>query len=304
MRMMTEGRMGIGALLSLQLLTSFAAIGLLARVSPAVERILENNVSSTEAVEEMLAALAMDDASTPDRFAAGLEMARENAVEPGELPLLDELERTSAAAVVGNQKARAETIATLRALSDVNRQAMRRADNSARFQGQAGAWTSALAGFAGFVLRVLVYDRTRRRLVSPVLELHATLAAVRGGDHHRRCTKLDGPIETHLIADDLNWILEQLALIRRPLATASGLRPYLLALLERHPQPTVILDAKGEVIALNQAALDSVAAGERPRALGRAVAEGKPLPEGWTAVRGAEGWICERLPGAPTQARG
>lgn len=293
MRLHTESRLGIGALLSLQLLTSFAAIGLLARVTPAVERILLDNVRSVEAAEEMLAAMALPDEDAAARFEAALAAASSNVTEPEEAPLLEDLGRLGPGALAGDPVQRRQAIAAVQALSLVNRRSMQQADDEARFLGQAGAWTSALAGMAGFVLSLLVYDRTRRRLVLPVLELHATLAAARQGDHLRRCTHLDGPVETLRIADDLNWLLEQVAQSRRSRPGMAGLRPHLLALLERHPGPTLVIDAKGEAVALNQAALDRIAAGDRPRELGRALLEGRALPGGWVASRGTEGWICE-----------
>lgn len=299
MRLHTESRLGIGALLALQLATSFAAIGLLARVSPAVERILLDNVRSVEAAEQMLAALALPEEDAGARFEAALGAARANVTEAEELPLLEDLDRLGPAALAGDPTARRQAVAALEALSLVNRRSMQQADDEARFLGQAGAWTSALAGMAGFVLSLVVYDRTRRRMVLPVQELHATLAAARQGDHLRRCTHTEGPVETVRIADDLNWLLEQLGQTRRPKPGMTGLRPHLLALLERQPGPTLVLDARGEALALNQAALDRIAAGDRPWELGRALVEGRPLPAGWTASRGAEGWICAWSP-APT----
>lgn len=292
MRLLTESRMGLGALLSLQLLTSFASIGLLARVSPAVDRILVENVRSVEAVEEMLVAIALPGEEAEDRFAAALATARGNITEEEEAPFIDEIERLGPSAMAGDEGARRRVVVALQGLSLVNRRSMQEADTDARFLGQAGAWTSAMAGMAGFVLSLLVYDRTRRRLVLPVQELHDSLAAARAGDHHRRCTRLEGPVETTGIADDLNWLLEQLALTRQPKPGTTGLRPHLLALLEQQAGPTVVIDTRGESVALNQAALDRVAAGDRPRELGRALVEGRALPPGWTAHRGTEGWIC------------
>ena len=53
MHLRTEIGLSIAALLVVQLSTSFAAVGLLSRMSPAVERIVEENLHSEEAALDM-----------------------------------------------------------------------------------------------------------------------------------------------------------------------------------------------------------------------------------------------------------
>src|SRR5690606_10406021 len=58
MRIRDEVRLGVGALLAIQVLTMIAAVALLARMTPAIDQILENNEKSIRAVERMLLVLA------------------------------------------------------------------------------------------------------------------------------------------------------------------------------------------------------------------------------------------------------
>ena len=74
MRLQRDFLLSVGILVAFNILLAFGAIGLFTRMSPAIERILQENVYSTDAAEEMLALLARD------RFPADLAQ--------GEIPVL------------------------------------------------------------------------------------------------------------------------------------------------------------------------------------------------------------------------
>ena len=58
MKLRREARIGIGAIMVLQFALSMMTIALLSRMGPAIERILQENVRTEEAVEQMLAELS------------------------------------------------------------------------------------------------------------------------------------------------------------------------------------------------------------------------------------------------------
>ena len=69
MRIRDEIRLGVGTLLLVQILLMFAAVGLLSRMTPAIDQILEDNERSIHAVERMLVVLAEPPSSDPIRAA-------------------------------------------------------------------------------------------------------------------------------------------------------------------------------------------------------------------------------------------
>lgn len=275
MRLRVELSLGLGALLALQLLTAFAAIGLLSRVSPAVAQIIEDNVYSIEAVEEMLAVLAdhPDQTTAEERFYGAHERAASNVTEAAEEPLLAAILRESPAAFDGDEAARAETITALRELGRVNRASMEQRDLQAQRIGITGAWAAVMLGFTSFLFGATVYRRLRARLEDSLLEVDDALQAARGGDPLRRCAQVDAPEEIVRIADNVNWTLDHI------LAPGASAIPEehaaLLVLLDRQPGPAALLDGD-RVLAANNAAIDRIAADDPP---------------------GADGWEVVAVPG-------
>jgi hypothetical protein len=185
-------RLIFGLLLGLQLLTALAAIGLLTRMTPAIESILAENVYSIEAAEEMLLAIAMAQTGEGDPdsgrlFAQALERARANITEPGEIAILNRLEAAGPLALNGDRGAARQAVHGLRELATLNREAMIRADDRAKRLGQAGAWAAAFLGMAGVLTAALGARRFRAVLLTPLAELYLTLEAAGRGDAFRRC---------------------------------------------------------------------------------------------------------------------
>ncbi|MCA9578206.1 MAG: hypothetical protein R3B40_08585 [Polyangiales bacterium] len=294
MRLRQEASVGIGSILVLQVLLSALGIVLLNRMGPAIEHILEDNVFSSLAVEEMLSILAEPDvASHPashQRFEEAFSRARENVTEPEERPLIQRIARGKAGALAGEPDARRDVIAALRQLAQVNHDSMARADRGARRLGTAGAWAAAMLGALALGLGVMVYRRLRLRLELPVEILRQTLERIRNGDARARCVVGPGPTELRQIARDLNAILDRGAgEPATPSADAerrdaTELRRLLGWALDREAAPTLVIDAKGRVVAMNQAMRDRQDAEDAPPAVD---AEG--------AV--TEGWVVSELDG-------
>ncbi len=297
MRLRVETVVGVGSLLALQLLTSFAAIGLLARTSPAAELILREDITLS-AVEEMLGVLASD--GEGETFERALQAAKREGRTERERDLVHRIELRADSALVGDPAARLDIVVLARELSALNRATMQDLDREARFLGRAGAWASALLGGFGFLLSVLVYRRLRHRLEQPVVALDGVLQSVRRGDLRQRASARDVPVELRRIAENLNYLIDRHEEeTRRPVRVEERAdRTLLIAVLDRFPDPVVVIDANGQALASNAAALALLDDPGAPcRKVAEAVRSHMP-PEGWIVeeIPKANAFLCRRLP--------
>lgn len=271
MHLRTEIGLSIAALLVVQLSTSFAAVGLLSRMSPAVERIVEENLHSEEAALDILAILAAPVVDDADRinFRRCLERARSNITEEGEANQVATIERYGEEALEGEPFSRAAVVEAALGLAQVNQRSMRDADHAARRLGLAGAWTAVLLGLVSFALSLAISRRLTRRIDLPLYEMEEALNGVRQGDTFRRVSITDSPVEVLRIADGVNALLDA-SMIRTTRTTIHAIDPVraaLLKLLDERPIPTLIVDEDGTVVATNRAAmaLENAAVGRAAR---------------------------------------
>jgi len=293
----------LGAVLGMQLLTSFAAIGLLSRMGPAIEQILEINGESIAAVDEMLLVLAEAEGGPVGSFGrARYEQALDRvdaAIDtPNERPAIERLRVDSPDALEGERAARVRVLAALERVGKGNVAAMQAQDADAKALGVAGAWAAAALGLVGLALGVAARRRIARDIEVPLAEIDAALNASRGGDPHRRAgTRADRPLELARIAQGVNDLLDrrQPEATRRALRIATGDRGVLLHLLDRDPHPIVVVDTSGALLAANQAANELLSEEDAQRtraALLNVPAGGRP--DGWTLEKVGNVWLCSR----------
>ena len=313
MRIRDEIRLGVGTLLAIQVLTMVAAVALLARMTPAIDRILEENEKSIRAVERMLLVLAEPPTSDPRadesrhlRFDRALAEAQGNITEPSEEPVLERIAATHEAALVGDTEALATVRAELWALGDINRESMLAANASAKRLGTAGAWALVFLGLIGLVFSIAMMRRARGKLIHPVYELGAVLDACNRGDVHRRFNPAGASREFQEVAEVVNALVaEHFAERDRAPEVARQLdRVALLRLLDDEPDATVVCDPSGAIAAANDAALERLGGSEGPslrEALTRSCA-GEP-DAAWSVEPLAElGQLCRLR--APAGAQG
>ncbi|HLT30269.1 MAG TPA: hypothetical protein VK013_09495 [Myxococcaceae bacterium] len=214
MELRRELLLTIGALIALNLLLAFGAIGVLVRMNPAIDSIFRENVASIVAAEQLLGALAeAGDAPLPAHAAQGvrdaLTAAQHNITEGEEIQALTSLSRVLPGAIDGAPGARREAVREARRVIRVNREAMVAVSAEARRLGAAGAWASAFVGFFSFVLSLALVIRMQRRFVQPLAELHGVLESARSGDHHRRCGATDAPREVLQVSAAVNRLLDE-----------------------------------------------------------------------------------------------
>ncbi len=214
MELRRELRLMVGALISLNLLLALGAIGLFMRMGPAIERILQENVYSIVAAEDLLTELAdaggeaLDD-DARERARRALDKATQNVTEKEELPVLESIERDLPAAMDGRTDARQRAVASIRLLIQINRRAMGKVDEEARRLGTAGAWAAVFVGFASFLLTISILGRFKNRFIRPLVDLFEVLESHRHGERLRRCRPSDAPREIAQITRLVNRLLDE-----------------------------------------------------------------------------------------------
>ena len=197
MQLRREFLLGVGCLVGFNVLLALGAVGLFTRMGPAIENILEENVFSNEAAEDMLVVLAkasrgVREPVDQEQFEQALLRARENVTEAEEIPVLAQIDARKEAAFSGDEEAIAAIGAAVSELVGINRQAMTKADERAQRLGAAGAWAAVVIALVSFGLSVVVALRLEKRVVDPLIELQSVLEAVHSGNTFRRCRTAQG----------------------------------------------------------------------------------------------------------------
>ena len=164
-------RATIGAIIAVALAATF----LMERMSQAIKFILNENVYSIEAAEDMLQLVGMvsieANPAYKEAFVVALNKAKSNVTLVGENQLIEDIDKLIEPCFSGDLKARRDMIQALAYLADINRQAMIKADENARFLAIAGGWAMAgMAIFGGFfVLRI--FAQIQASAILPMTEI-------------------------------------------------------------------------------------------------------------------------------------
>lgn len=273
MRIRDEVRLGVAALLAIQVLTMIAAVGLLARMTPAIDRILEENDTSLRAVERMLMALSAPPTTDEEelslrrlQFERALAEAEANITLPAEDPVLERVVEQYDAALAGYPGALAVVRGDLWELAEINRESMLEANERAKRLGTAGAWALVFLGLIGLGLSLTLMRRARSKLINPVYELGAVLEACSAGDIHRRFNPVGASREFQQVAEVVNSLVaEHFSGLARDWESVAKLdRIALLRLLDAEPDPTLVCEQQGTITAANEAALDALSGAGGP----------------------------------------
>ena len=270
MRVRSEVRLLVGGLLVLQIISAFTAIGVLSRMSPEIGRILEDNVRSIEAAEDMLTVLATPAAVVDEqgevRFEQALAVAQNNVTEDAERPILASIRAHWDASQAGDPAAIGQLVLAVRQLADVNHHAMQVSDERAQRLGFAGAWATGVVCLFGVFISILMINRITGQVVTPIEALRSFADAVRQGDRFLRAPVDDTAVEFNELTMALNSLLD--ARVERQtsahpiIATSTAVLGRTLELL---PTPAIYLDAFDTVLRANDKALDLLATEEGQR---------------------------------------
>lgn len=287
------------ALVVVQVLTLAGAVGLLARMTPAVSHIMEDNERSIAAVESMLAELGSSqvDPGARLRFEEALADARTNVTEETEPEQLDRIEAGYPAAFTGDPIARERVTVALRSLAAINREAMAESASRASAVGRTGAWAAAVLGLLSLMAAVGMKRRLERRVIEPTEATAAAVKAIENGDGHRQCP-VHGPSEIAALGRGIE------ALRQRPTHTTvhhdtrHDERKLLLALLDGEPGVVFLVDDRGTVLHASLAGTNALLADAGLAALVRDPEAA--LPPGFSRQALGEGAMVVRGPGVST----
>ncbi len=213
MRIRSELRLGIGLLIGVQVTATVLAVRQLELLSPAVERVINDNISTLEAGEEILAALTRAESRTraerPMLVVRALETARAHLTLDGEAELVDIIDAHLDGALDGSPQDRARVVQAVRDLGDLNRRGVAEVDRDVQSRSIASAWVVLLFGVTAAALTLLLQRRWGDRFMLPILEMRDALADVESGNRFRRVTPLDGPDEAKELTAALNRLVDR-----------------------------------------------------------------------------------------------
>lgn len=203
-------RMGLVLLIGLNLLMAIGSIWIFMRMTPAIEEIIERNERSLQACEKMLISLAFfDKKSSEQNFMIALKDSENNITEPEEPAAIKAILKRKQEAFLGNMEAKEETINAILNLSEINRQAMIKADFKAKKLGYAGAWSIVFMAIIIFFAGRLFYRNIRRNALLPLEEIYNVIYAQQQSSNLRRCTSTDSPQEILFIYNGINEIIDK-----------------------------------------------------------------------------------------------
>lgn len=215
MKLAKSVRVGAWILITLNLIMAFGSIWVFMRMAPAIEIIIDQNERSLQACEEMLSTLALANRSEIEvkqlrlAFSKACERAKNNITEKEEPDAIQAISKNYVQAFEGNFEAKKKTIFAINHLSEINRDAMVKADIKARQFGNAGAWGIVFMASVVFLVGILFMRGLKKSLVKPLEELHSVVQAIRNGDTIRRCTGADVPQDIKTIFNGINDVLDK-----------------------------------------------------------------------------------------------
>lgn len=207
-------RFGAGLIIGLNLIMAFGSIWIFVRMAPAIETIIERNERSLYACEQMLTYLAAslstseDAEKLQDSFVRAMDKAERNITESEEPLAIEIIKKNYHLAFRGDPAARTKTLMAIGQLSEINRNAMVRADHKARQLGYSGAWGIVFMASAIFLLGLHFLRLIQRTLIRPIEELNSVIIAYHNGDRVRRCRKATAPQDFRTLLEGLNNILD------------------------------------------------------------------------------------------------
>lgn len=308
MQLRREFLIGLGTLVTLNVLFAFGAIGLLLRMSPAIERILQENVYSIEATEDMLSLLVESARQssrdvTLQQFEQALQRARNNVTEAEEIPVLQTIQQHYRAAIGGDEQAVGTLVRALQRLIHINQSAMEATGKEAQRLGFAGAWVAVLVALVSFMISLIVVHKLEERVVNPFVELYRVLQSVLAGNPYRRCREIDAPEEIKRVLSSVNVILDERLTgdhadtqKRRAPSHATLERSALLHLLEARPEAMVVVDEHGEIVASNRQGLAVLSSAQGTLVKNLLLDVSSQKSDGQTIepipLKGSSGWLC------------
>lgn len=206
---------GIRLILGTMLIVALTSTFLMERMSTAIKLILNENVYSVEAAEDMIINLALYNISPMDlhqeQFMEALTRAKNNITLKGEKTLIHRIEQLVPAAFEGQQRGRRQLIEELENLAVLNREAMLRADEDARFLAIAGGWAIVGLAVVGLLISSRVLTQVQRHAIDPMVEICRGVTDWEQGNRLRRFQVSQSSKDLRRTQETLNHILDRLS---------------------------------------------------------------------------------------------
>lgn len=200
----------------INLLMGFGAIGIFARMSPAIADIIKKNERSLKACENMLVALTRSIYGKTERLAAkklfveSMEGAFKNISEKEEASTIEMIRQNYEKYFNDNDLNSLNLITErIQKLSDINRKAMQEADIEAQHLGKSGAWGIVFMATFSFITGLLFLKNLSIKLLKPLEEIVNVLNANQNGDFKRRCSGINLPSDVKGIFGLINKLLDR-----------------------------------------------------------------------------------------------
>lgn len=247
--------LGIITLMIFYLGLSFAAVALQQRLEPTVTTIKDRNVVSIASASELLAILEERDTIAMQQLAQRLET---NVTEDGEAEIAQRITEIVKEEFGAKTDEYQTLIHNLEKIITLNRRAMVEYSDQAFRLAQSGGWVLITLALLAIWASWFVVHRLQQRIVQPLERLAETMRRGRSGTTRMRAYAQQAAYEIREAADALNTLLDDRAMHyeRRRANVSRPERNIVVALMEKVPYPTWILDENGEIRAANQQGME------------------------------------------------
>lgn len=255
MNVKSELRVSVFGLLLLQLLTAVVALALFGRSVPDVERLMNDNVRSLAAVEEMQTALVLRQGGVENRarFEKALQLAQSNITDEAERQPLRAIEGSWRAAFDGDAASLGLVVDSMRDLSTINRDSIAASNETSRLAITAAGWAVVVLAAFGLLFGLMAVRRTNANVVAPITTIGDAIEAYRRGEKLRRCETSGLTHEFRSVADMLNFLMDDLQ--RATMRKSEGWPIWLNRLLDGFPYPVALVTADAKIVAANVSGL-------------------------------------------------
>ncbi|MFW7379249.1 MAG: hypothetical protein ACOH5I_10610 [Oligoflexus sp.] len=206
---------GIRSVMAALLLVAVTSTFLMERMSQAIKLILDENVYSLEAAQDMMAAVGLASITPLDlyqeQFLNALARSKKNITLPGESTLIDRIENLAPMAFAGEERSRRQILEELATLANMNRDAMIKADEDARFLAIAGGWAIVGLTIIGLLASNRFFHQVQQQAIAPMMEICRGLNDWEQGNRLRRFQSAKSSKDLRRAQQSLNAILDRLS---------------------------------------------------------------------------------------------
>lgn len=247
---------GLLTLIAFYIALCFAAVGLQQRLEPTLSTIKDRNVVSIVSAIELLVILETEDRASMEALADALVR---NETEEGEKLIALRIRDILAHDLRKHTDEYQQLVRDLDEIIQINQTAMLSYSDQAFRLAQGGGWVLITLASIGIWGTWFIIRRLRQRIVQPLERLAETMRRGRSGTTRMRAYAQQAAYEIREAADALNTLLDERAANyeRRHDKISRPERNIVVALMEKVPFPTWILDENGEIRAANQLGMES-----------------------------------------------